>query len=135
MDTPILFTDYLSDNTPAVFVETSNPNAPRAIIINACLRLDPEFLTDTLVEEVIHAQQSLDGVDIQADKRRYSYKDSPLEQEAKVKSKAILGYAEEDTLYFQQHSERGEPSNLIDSKIKRPVRTLFRRMKRKRYRL
>lgn len=105
LNIPILFTDHLSNNTPAVFVETSNPNAPRAIIINARLRLDPEFLTDTLVEEVIHAQQSLDGADIQADKRRYAYKDSPLEQAAKAESKAILGYAEEDTLHFQQHSE------------------------------
>ncbi|HLK60109.1 MAG TPA: hypothetical protein VKU00_26345 [Chthonomonadaceae bacterium] len=113
LDTPLLFTDHLSDRTAAAHVETSNPQIPRAILINSRFVMDPDLLLFTLLEEGIHAQQVLDGADVNANRAKYAYREDPLEVEAKEKASKLAGYSEADAQEREPLQTRKPPSGLL----------------------
>jgi hypothetical protein len=95
LDTPVQLTEYLSDQTFAAHAETTNPHIPRVILVNTRWRLDPEEFLHAMIEETVHAQQALDGVDTAAQKAAYPYQERPYEKEAKQRASDILGYTPE----------------------------------------
>jgi hypothetical protein len=92
LNTPIILTDRISDRALALMATSSNPDFPRLILVNTRFKVDPEVLAHTMAEEIVHAQQALDGVDVEAQKASYAYADRPYEQEAKAKATLIVGY-------------------------------------------
>ena len=96
-----------------------------AIAINARFKADPEMLTHTIVEEYAHAQQVLDGVDFEAQRRRFpNYADRPYEIEAKraelrqspdfskntdIARKRVM----EDLKFAQVYKFRGTPTFIL----------------------
>ena len=79
--------------------------------MNARFRADPELIAHTLVEEYVHAQQRLDGVDFDVQRVRYSYSDRPYELQAKQVATDLLGYTPSDhtTILLRE-----EPTNIIN---------------------
>lgn len=106
---PILFTERLSNRTLAVCI--GYRDGAQVTAVNARFRADPESIAHTLVEEYVHAQQRLEGVDFEEQRAHYSYSDRPYEQQAKQVATDILGYAPYD------HSTillREEPPDIIN---------------------
>ena len=61
--------------------------------------IDPEMLAYILIEEFVHAQQTLDRVDFNAQRKQFpDYQNRPYEQEAKRIATEILGYEPEPTV-------------------------------------
>jgi Zn-dependent peptidase ImmA (M78 family) len=88
--TPVLFTERLSNRLLATCLGFRDGS--QLIAINARFKVDPELMAHTLVEEFVHAQQRLDGIDFAAQQQQYLYADRPFEQEAKRFATNILGY-------------------------------------------
>lgn len=80
------------------------------VVINARCKADPEVLAHTLVEEFVHAQQRLNGVDFEAQRRQYAYRERPYEQEAKRIATETLGYEPDE---FDTHLVREEPTGVL----------------------
>ncbi len=94
MRTPVLFTDLLSNRVLAGCCELENGS--RIIAVNARFKVDPETLAHTLLEEFVHVQQALDGVNFTAQQQQYAYADRPYEQAAKQIASDILGYTPDE---------------------------------------
>jgi hypothetical protein len=110
LGTPVLLTDRMSDRTLAGYVTTSNPTIPRAILINTRFKVDPEVLAHALAEEVVHAQQDIDGVDFVGQKAAYAYADRPYEQDAKARATRIVGYEPEN---YADYKRREVPGGML----------------------
>ena len=105
--TPLRFTDRLTNRRLAAHL--TYQDGTRFIVFNARYRADPEQIAHTLIEEYVHAQQTLDGVDTTAQKRQYVYGERPYEQEAKQIATEILGYdAEEHVPNLRREEPEGE---------------------------
>ena len=92
--TPVVLTGQLSNRVLAVCLAVSFHKAQ--IAVNARYKVDPEVLLHTLVEEFVHAQQNIDGVNFASQKRQYTYAERPYEIEAKRIATVTLGYEPED---------------------------------------
>ena len=105
--TPVLFTDYLSNRVLSVHLTLRDGST--FIAVNVRFKIDPETLAHTLVEEFVHAQQVLAGVDFAAERQQYpDYASRPYEQEAKRIAGEILGYIpEEYTVYLLREEPAG----------------------------
>jgi hypothetical protein len=83
----------------------------RIIAVNVRFKVDPELLAHALVEEFAHAQQVLDGVDFEAQRRQFpDYATRPYEQEAKRVASEILGYTPEG---YAVQLLRDEPAGVL----------------------
>ena len=71
LTTPVLFTEKLSNSTLAGCIGFRDRS--QVIAINARCKADPELLAHTRVEEFVHAQQRLEGVDFENERRRLAY--------------------------------------------------------------
>jgi hypothetical protein len=107
--TPVVLTDRLSNRVLAIHV--LHEDGTGIIAINARFKVDPEILAHALVEEYVHAEQVLDGVDFAAQRQQFpDYASRPYEQEAKRLASELLGYTPEDyTVYLL----REEPSGVL----------------------
>jgi hypothetical protein len=94
LKTPLFFTDRLSDRSLAVFLTTAS--GVHAIAFNVRFKIDPEWLAHALVEEYVHAQQTIDGLDAKSQREQFSYTERPYEQEAKRVATELLGYEPEN---------------------------------------
>jgi hypothetical protein len=105
--TPVLFTDQLSNRVLAVHLALRDGST--FIAVNVRMKIDPEMLAHTLVEEYVHAQQVLDGVDFAAQRQQFpDYASRPYEQEAKRIASELLGYTpEEYTVYLLREEPAG----------------------------
>jgi hypothetical protein len=112
LQTIVTFTDHLTDQQLAVCI--AGKNRDREIRVNVRFRADPEELAHTLVEEFVHAQQILDGVDI-VSQQLLAYQERPYEQEAKRIATEIVGY-DPQNLYMAVIL-RHEPDTLSDPNI------------------
>ena len=105
--TPVLFTDNVSNRVLAVHLTLRDGST--FVAVNVRFKIDPETLAHTLVEEFVHAQQVLDGVDFAAQRQQFpEYASRPYEQEAKRIASEILGYLpEEYTVYLLREEPAG----------------------------
>ena len=109
LETPMVFTDRLSNRVLAIHVLMND--GTRIIAVNVRFRVDPELLAHALVEEFAHAQQILDGVDFEVQRRQFpDYAARPYEQEAKRVGSEILGYTSEGYAVLLL---RDEPSGIL----------------------
>ena len=106
---PILFTERLSNRALAVCI--GYRDGSQVIAVNSRFMADPELIAHTLVEEYVHAQQRLDGIDFEEQRAHYSYSDRPYEQQAKQVATDILGYAPYDNKTILL---REEPPDIIN---------------------
>ena len=106
--TPVLFTERLSDAALAVCIGFRD--GTQMIAVNARFKADPEVMAHTLVEEFVHAQQRLNGVDFDSQRRNYAYHERPYEQKAKRTASEILGY---DPQGYDIYLQREQPSDTI----------------------
>jgi hypothetical protein len=88
--TPVFFTDRLSNRILACCI--SLRNGTHIIGINSRFKTDPEIIAHALVEEFVHVQQILDGVDFETQRKEHVYAERPYEQQAKQIAAEILGY-------------------------------------------
>lgn len=88
---PLVFSERLSNRSLAVCIGFRD--GAQLVAVNARFMADPELIAHTLVEEYVHAQQRLDGVDMEEQRARYAYADRPYELQAKQIATEILGYA------------------------------------------
>jgi hypothetical protein len=93
LSTPILFTERLSNRVVAACINLHDNSS--VIAINARLKCDPELLAHALIEELIHAQQQIEGLDFEAQRRQFAYEDRPYELMAKRIATDVLGYEPE----------------------------------------
>jgi hypothetical protein len=103
--TPVLFTERLSNRLLATCLGFRD--GAQLIAINARFKVDPELMAHALVEEFVHAQQRLDGIDFVAQQQQYSYAERPFEQEAKRFATNLLGYDPDayDVLLLREQPE------------------------------
>ena len=109
LSVPILFTERLSNRVLSVCIGFRD--GTQVVAVNARFKSDPELIAHMLVEEFVHAQQRLDGVDFDEQRRKYSYEDRPYEQEAKQIATDTLGYSPEG---YDVILSRDEPSDVLD---------------------
>jgi hypothetical protein len=88
--TPVLFTEKLSNRVVAACINLNDNSS--VIAINARLKCDPELLAHTLIEEFVHAQQQIEGIDFEEQRRQFAYEDRPYERRAKHVATEVLGY-------------------------------------------
>ena len=69
--TEIVLTDRLSNRVLAVHLMTRS--GVRLIAVNARFKVDPDILTYALLEEFVHAQQIIDGVDFETQRQNFAY--------------------------------------------------------------
>ncbi|GEM_PF-3531906 len=113
LQVPVLFTERLSNRVLAVCLQLQRQTC--VIAINARFKIDPEVVAHTLIEEFVHVQQVLNGVDFQAQRQQYAYHDRPYEKEAKQTAINVLGYELEN---YTAILLREEPAgNLLDQVI------------------
>jgi Zn-dependent peptidase ImmA (M78 family) len=93
LQTPVFFTERLSNRILAVCIRLQS--GTNIIGINARLRVDPELMAHALIEEFAHAQQLVDGVDIEVQQHQFEYHERSYEREAKAIATEILGYEPE----------------------------------------
>jgi hypothetical protein len=105
--TPLVLTEKLSNRVLAIHAR--HDDGTRTIAVNVRFKVDPEMLAHTLVEEFVHAQQVLNGVDFAAQRQQFpDYASRPYEQEAKRIAGEILGYIPEDyTVYLLREEPAG----------------------------
>ena len=108
----IVLTDRLSNRVLAIHVTMFDSTT--AIIVNVRFKVDPEILAHTLIEEFVHAQQVLDGVDFDTQRKQFpDYNARPYEIDAKQTATDILGYTPDD---YEVYLLREEPSGLLYDK-------------------
>ena len=87
---PVVFTERLSNRVLAVHLVQNV--VERFIVLNMRFKVDPDVLVHALIEEYVHSQQVLDGIDFAQHKAQFAYAERPYELEAKRIATAILGY-------------------------------------------
>ena len=105
---PVLFTDNLSNRVLAIY--SSEGETARHIAVSARFRIDPDVMAHLVIEEFVHAQQVLDGVDFAAQRSQFAYDERPYEIEAKRIATEILGY-EPDV--YETYIRRDEPDGVL----------------------
>jgi hypothetical protein len=90
LQTHIVGTDDFSNRIGTVCIRLQDASC--LIAINTRFQFDAEHLAHALIEEIVHVQQTLEGVDFTAQRQTYAYADRPYEREAKQIATAILGY-------------------------------------------
>lgn len=111
LDVPVLFTERLSNSVLAVCLGFRDNS--QLIAVNARCKADPELIAHTMIEEFVHAQQRLDKVNFEEQRRLFAYHERPYEQEAKRIATATLGY--EPTAY-DVDLQREEPTGILFNK-------------------
>ena len=106
--TPVVFTERFTDVVFAACLGLQS--GEQLIAVNARFKADREMVAHTLVEEFAHAQQRLDGVDFEAQRRQFAYRDRPYEQEAKRIATQTLGYEPGD---YEIYRLRLEPWGIL----------------------
>ena len=81
--------------------------------INARLKCDPEVLAHALIEEFAHANQRIEGVNFEEERRQFAYDERPYEIEAKRIATSALSYAPED---YETVVKRDEPDGILYDK-------------------
>jgi hypothetical protein len=109
LSVPVLFTEQLSNRLFALCIGLRDRT--QIIAINARFKVDPEVMAHTMAEEFVHAQQRIEGVDFEAQRRQFAYHERPYEQEAKQVATEILGY---EPAEYENYLLREEPADLID---------------------
>jgi hypothetical protein len=104
LTTQVFFTDRLSDRVLAGCLRLTDGSTVIALNVRAVV--SAEVIAHTLVEEFVHAQQMLDGVDFDEQRKAFSYAERPYELEAKRIATEVLGY---DATDFQAMLLRDEP--------------------------
>lgn len=108
LSTSVTLTDRLSDRVLAI--HTLSDSGATGILVNTRFKVDPEILLHTLIEEYVHAQQVLDGVDFEDQRQQFStYYDRPYEQEAKRIASEILGYKPDEYVAYLLREEPIDP--------------------------
>ena len=82
----------------------------RLVVVNTRFRVDPDVMAHTLIEEFVHAQQTLDKVDFAAQRSQFAYNERPYEIEAKRIAAEILGY---DPAEYETYLRRDEPNGAL----------------------
>jgi hypothetical protein len=90
LQTRIVGTDDFSNRIGTVCISLQDGSC--LIAINTRFQFDAEHLAHALIEEMVHVQQTLEGVDFSEQRQTYAYVDRPYEREAKQIATAILGY-------------------------------------------
>lgn len=113
LETEVVLTDLLTNRRFAVMITMKNEQ--RVIAVNARFKADPEMLAHALVEEYAHAQQVLDRVDFEEQRRQYpDYNDRPYEQQAKQLATDLLGYPLDD---YDVYIRRNEPDGTLYDRV------------------
>ena len=108
LQTPVVLTERLSNRVLAVHLVQNH--VERFVVVNARIKVDPDVLAHTLVEEYVHSQQVLDRVDFERQRQQFAYYERPYEQEAKRIATEILGYSPDDFEFFPM---RAEPAGIL----------------------
>ena len=106
--TPILLTETLSNRVLAVHL--TGKSGERLIAVNTRFRVDPDVVAYTLIEEFVHTQQVIDGIDFATQRSQFSY-----EIEAKRIATEILGYDPGD---YETYIRRDEPEGVLYDKMR-----------------
>ena len=107
--TTVMFTDRLSNRVLAVHLTLRDGSS--LIAVNARFKIDPELMAHTLVEEYVHAQQILNGVDFASQRQQFpDYEARPYERDAKALASDLLGYTPAG---FQTVLIRDEPALVL----------------------
>ncbi len=108
LKTPVLFSERLSNRLLATSLGFRDGS--QLIAINSRFKVDPELMAHTLVEEFVHSQQRLDGVDFVTQQQQFSYAERPYEVEAKRIATDVLNYEPGD---YEIYLVREQPAELI----------------------
>lgn len=111
LSTPVLITERISNRILAGCINLTDGSS--VIAVNARLKFDPELMAHALIEELVHAQQQLDGVDFEEQRRRFPYEERPYEIQAKQLATEVLGYEPEPC---DVQLLRDEPPDLLDNR-------------------
>ena len=103
LQAPLVLTERLSNRVLAVHLVQNL--VERFVVVNARIKVDPDVLAHTLIEEYVHSQQVLDKVDFERQKQQFAYHERPYEQDAKRIATEILGYSPEDYKTFLMRRE------------------------------
>ena len=103
---PVVFTERLSNRILAVHLVQNTGEG--YVVLNMRFKIDPDVLVHALIEEYVHSQQVLDGIDFVQQRAQFAYAERPYELEAKRIATAILGHDPDgyDTyLVREEHSD------------------------------
>lgn len=104
----VVLTERLSNRVLAAHLVQNG--VERFVVVNTRFRVDPDVLTHALIEEYIHSQLILDGLDVEAQKRQFAYHERAYEQDAKRIATEILGYSPDN---YETYLIRDEPVGIL----------------------